>query len=146
VAKDMRALDPYFMQMGDETQDVFVYFAFLDGPTNNAREDRDTTTCQIFMLWPLKAENGTGNVPETAAERVALMKRLSSGWAEPFKGIIHAMPADTQPMTLRLEDWLPLAWDNQDGSVTLAGDACHAMTMYRGEAFKSWVERSDESA
>lgn len=135
VTKAMRDLDPYFMQMGDKTQDVYVYFAFLDGPTNNNREDKETRTCQIFMSWPLRPEKGLREVPETSAERVALMKSLSSEWAEPFRGIIHAMPADTQPSTLRLEDWLPQKWDNQNGSVTLAGDSFHAMTMYRGEAF-----------
>ena len=135
VAKAMRDLDPYFMQMGDRTQDVFVYFAFLDGPTNNTRDDKETRTCQIFMSWPLRPEKGLGEAPETAAERVSLMKSLSSEWAEPFRGIIQAMPADTQPVTLRLEDWLPQDWNTGDGSATLAGDAFHAMTMYRGEAY-----------
>ena len=137
VAKGMRDLDPYFMQIGDKNQDNFVYFAFLDTPTNNSREDKDTRTCQIFMSWPLRPENGLGEVPETAAERLAFMKRLSTEWAEPFRGIIQAMPAGTAPVTLRLEDWLPEDWSDGelDGSVTLVGDAAHAMTMYRGEAF-----------
>lgn len=135
VTKAMRNLDPYFMQMGDKTQDVFVYFAFLDGPANNTREDKETHTCQIFMSWPLRPEEGLVEVPRTGAERVALMKSLSLEWARPFKDIIHAMPPDTQPVTLRLEDWLPEDWNTGDGSVTLAGDAFHAMTMYRGEAY-----------
>lgn len=112
--------------MGDKTKDVFVYFAFLN--THN-RPDRDTRNCQIFMSWPLRPEKGLGEVPESATDRLELMKRLSSDWAEPFRGIIAAMPEDTKPSTLRLEDWAPEAWDNHGGTITLAGDGAHPMTM-----------------
>jgi hypothetical protein len=68
-------------------------------------------------------------VPEAASERLALLKKLSSDWSEPLRGIIAAMPEDTKPTTLRLEDWAPIAWDNLEGTVTLAGDGAHLMTM-----------------
>jgi hypothetical protein len=90
--------------MGDKTQDVFVYFAFLDTPGNNTRTNRDTRTCQIFISWSLRPKKGLGGVPETTIERLAFMKTLSSKWAKPFRGIIAAMPEDTKPTTLRLED------------------------------------------
>jgi hypothetical protein len=74
-------------------------------------------------------------VPPTAVERLALMKRLSREWADPFHSIIKAIPDDAEPITLRLEDWPPplhprkSGWDNMGGRVTLAGDSAHAMTM-----------------
>jgi 2-polyprenyl-6-methoxyphenol hydroxylase-like FAD-dependent oxidoreductase len=130
VGKAMRDLDPYFMQIGDKTQDVFEYFAFLDGPGNNDGPNRETRTCQIFMSRPPRPEKGLREVPETASKRLALMKKRSSEWSEPFRGIIAAMPEDTKPTTLRLEDWAaPIAWDNLEGTLTLAGNGAHPMTM-----------------
>jgi hypothetical protein len=76
-----------------------------------------------------EAEKGLREVPETASERLALMEKLSSEWSETFRGIIAAMPEDTKPTTLRLEDWAPIAWDNLEGTVTLAGDGAHPMTL-----------------
>ncbi|KAJ6088212.1 hypothetical protein N7486_009473 [Penicillium sp. IBT 16267x] len=40
----------------------------------------------------------------------------------------------TSVTEIKLADSECLPWDNQGGWVTLAGDAAHAMTMYRGEA------------
>jgi 2-polyprenyl-6-methoxyphenol hydroxylase-like FAD-dependent oxidoreductase len=159
VAKPLRDLDPYFMQAGDKREDLFLWFSckskrpskstltlilhlVLDGPSNNDRPEKESYTCQILISWPLRPPQ-LPEVPASAADRVALMKRLSSEWSDPFKSIIAAIPDDAQPVTLKLEDWPPPlqpgvqngGWDNLGGRVTLAGDAAHAMTMYRGEVF-----------
>lgn len=123
------------MQGGDKETDVFLWFAFLDGPSNNTRPERDTHTCQILISWPVRPEKGLPEVPKAQADRLALMKHLSRDWADPFHLIIQAIPDDADPATLRLEDWPPPlhprkdGWDNMGGRVTLAGDSAHAMTM-----------------
>lgn len=72
-------------------------------------------------------------IPSTASERLALMKRIAHGWAEPFRSIVQEMPEETEPKQIRLEDWPPdqRALDNRAGKVTLVGDAAHAMVMCR---------------
>jgi 2-polyprenyl-6-methoxyphenol hydroxylase-like FAD-dependent oxidoreductase len=69
-------------------------------------------------------------IPKTHAERIAEMKRRAEGYAEPLKSIVMDIPDDL-PLTtpLRLADFPCVPWDNRDGRITLAGDACHAMTM-----------------
>ena len=135
VAKPLRDLDPYFMQGGDKETDVFLWFSFLDGPSNNTRTEKDSFTCQILISWPVRPEKGLPEVPVTAGDRLALMKHLSRDWADPFHSIIEAIPDNAEPTTLRLEDWPPPlhprehGWDNVGGRVTLAGDSAHAMTM-----------------
>lgn len=57
------------------------------------------------------------------------MKRRASNFAEPFKTAILSVPDDTPVTEIKLGDWPCLEWDNHDGTVTLAGDAAHAMTM-----------------
>jgi 2-polyprenyl-6-methoxyphenol hydroxylase-like FAD-dependent oxidoreductase len=135
MAKPLRDLDPYFMQGGDKETDVFLWFSFLDGPSNNTRDERDSYTCQILISWPVRPEKGLPEVPAASADRLALMKHLSRDWADPFHIIIKAIPDDAEPITLKLEDWPPPVnprkdgWDNMGGRVTLAGDSAHAMTM-----------------
>ena len=135
VAKPLRDLDPYFMQGGDKKTDVFLWFSFLDGPSNNTRPEKDSYTCQILISWPVRPEKGLPEVPKIARDRLALMKHLSRDWADPFHSVIKAIPETVEPVTLRLEDWpSPLhprehGWNNIGGRVTLAGDSAHAMTM-----------------
>jgi len=74
-------------------------------------------------------------VPKGDRERVALMKRIAAGWAEPFRESVLSIPWDAEVKTIQLEDWVPRRglWDGK-GKATLVGDAALAMTMYRGEA------------
>lgn len=62
------------------------------------------------------------------------MKQRAEGFAEPLLSMIMDIPDDSTTATgLRLADFPCMPWDNTNGSITLAGDAAHAMTMYRGE-------------
>ncbi len=134
----MRALDPFFFQGGDPSTDTFMYFSFLDSPSNNPREGKasETYECQILVSWPFRSgfhgEDEPLEVPEKNEERVAVMKSLAEGWAEPFRECVLSIPVEgTTVTTIRLEDFVPREgmWDNMGGRVTLVGDAAHAMTM-----------------
>ena len=132
----MRALDPFFFQGGDPQSDVFMWFSFLDTPSNNSRrEDPDTFECQIMIGWPYRkgflGRDEPLDAPAENGEKLALMKRIAQGWAEPFQGCVMKIPEETSIQSIKLEDFVPRRgmWDNLQGRVTLAGDAAHAMTM-----------------
>lgn len=134
-ALEMRALDPFFFQGGDPETDTFMWFSFLDTPTNNSRDDADTYECQILISWPWR-EGYRGmkkplDIPLTNGEKINLMKELVEGWANPFHKCVMNIPEDAEIKVIALEDFLPSPnmWDNRDGRVTLMGDAAHAMTM-----------------
>ncbi|KAI4178212.1 MAG: hypothetical protein LQ346_007525 [Caloplaca aetnensis] len=145
LALKMRALDPFFFQGGDPDTDAFMWFSFLDTPANNTRDDPDTYECQILVSWPWRAGfKGLDmplDTPEKDEERVKLMQELAEGWTEPFRECVMNIPADAAVKAIALEDFVPKPglWDNRDGRVTLMGDAAHAMTMFRGEAYNHGV-------
>ncbi|KAL8708411.1 MAG: hypothetical protein Q9220_006701 [cf. Caloplaca sp. 1 TL-2023] len=145
LACKMRALDPFFFQGGDPESDTFMWFSFLDTPANNSRDDPDTYECQILLSWPFR-EGYRGrekplDIPATNQERIKVMKELVQGWAEPFHECVMSVPADAEIKAIALEDFVPKPglWDNRDGRITLMGDAAHAMTMFRGEAYNHGV-------
>lgn len=140
VVEPVRALDPFFFQGGDPETDLFHWFSFLDTPSNNERDDCSTYDCQIIVSWPYKSgflgRETALEVPATSSERLALMKSLSNGWAEPFRSIIQRIPEHTEIRSTSLEDWQPPNFGSgmPVWNVVLVGDAAHAMTMFRGEA------------
>ena len=132
----MRALDPFFFQGGDPQSDVFMWFSFLDTPSNNSRrENPDTFECQIMIGWPYRkgflGRDEPLDAPSGNSEKLALMKRIAQGWAEPFQECVMEIPEETSVQSVKLEDFVPRLgmWDNMHGRVTIAGDAAHAMTM-----------------
>ncbi|KAI9788513.1 MAG: hypothetical protein M1816_006853 [Peltula sp. TS41687] len=144
-AEKVRALDPFFFQGGDPGTDAFLYFSFLTTPSSTQPDAGSNVgyTCQIITSWPYRpgflGALHPLEVPATNAERLAFMKRLAAGWAEPIGSTIQNIPADAVAKVIALEDWPPPVrkedmWDNRGGKVTLAGDAAHAMVMFRGEA------------
>lgn len=138
LALKMRALDPFFFQGGDSQSDAFIWFSFLDTASNNSRsEDPDTFECQIMVGWPYRIGFLGGDepldMPSEDNGRLALMKTIAEGWAEPFRECVMRIPDGTVVQAIKLKDFVPRQgmWDNMQGRVTVAGDAAHAMTMCR---------------
>ena len=133
----MRALDPFFFQGGDPQSDVFMWFSFLDTPSNNSRwENPETFECQIMIGWPYRkgflGRDEPLDAPAGNSEKLALMKRIVQGWAEPFQECVMEIPEDTKVQSIKLEDFVPrqgMLDSNMNGRVTILGDAAHAMTM-----------------
>ncbi|EED12117.1 monooxygenase, putative [Talaromyces stipitatus ATCC 10500] len=92
---------------------------------------------QLIQSWLYKSEKDA--VPETDSERLALFKRNAQCFHWRLREAINTLPEDSKVIHIKLVDWVPVEWDNRDGRVTLAGDAAHAMTSYRGEAFNHGV-------
>lgn len=125
--------DIHFFQGGDPTSNAYFWHSFIYYPRSDDKPRE--ATCQIMLSWPYKA--GTfGNpdpveMPASNKERLEWMKSIAKGWAEPFRSLVFDISVDTEAREIVLEDWPPVTggWDNRNGTVTLVGDAAHAMTM-----------------
>ncbi|KAL4791491.1 hypothetical protein BDV19DRAFT_401255 [Aspergillus venezuelensis] len=150
----LRRLDPLLFQGTHPDSGVFFWFSILDAPdpepdTNTNVEiageerrgggERGLYKVQLGISWPLKNEE-IDQVPGENAERLNNMKRRSEGFVPFLYEAIQRIPEGTEVIEVTLADWEGSSenegkgWDNHSGRVTLAGDAAHAMTMYRGEA------------
>lgn len=130
-AAPVRALDPLLFQaLHPKTQNYLWYsvqecFREPDGQLS--------FDCLVIISWVMK-DTVADAIPQTNAERIAMMKERAKDFAEPLRSIVMDIPDDLDYTTpLRLGDFPCRDWDNRNGRVTLAGDAAHAMTMYRGE-------------
>ncbi|CAN9372656.1 unnamed protein product [Alternaria alternata] len=94
-------------------------------------KDASTWTFQILSTWPLKYVEDHDNETDRLKRLKAHVQR--DGWAEPYKSAIEWIPEDTMVLRDQLKIWKTVPWDNQDGRVTLCGDAAHAMTFHRGQ-------------
>lgn len=89
-------------------------------------DDPTSWTFQILSTWPLKNAEDYDNETDRLKRLKAHVAR--DGWAEPYKSAIEWIPEDTPVLKDRLNIWKTQSWNNQDGRVTLCGDAAHAMT------------------
>lgn len=95
-------------------------------------DGRDSLDAFVAISWR-SDENEIENLPVNHADRVKLMKQRAQVFAEPLRSIITEMPDDcSQTARIHVADYPCRPWKNER-NVTLAGDAAHAMTMYRGE-------------
>jgi hypothetical protein len=69
-------------------------------------------------------------VPTDNADRIALMKRLTDNWAEPFRSLVQKLPEDTEARSIRIEDWIfSPSRSHIHPRAVLMGDSAHTMTM-----------------
>ncbi|KAM0700249.1 hypothetical protein Q7P35_011969 [Cladosporium inversicolor] len=131
----IRNLDPFFLQGTDPKTDAYLWFSFLETPSDGLPSD--TFKCQIIVSWPHR-ENWLDRVdptecPNTKTGQSFLMRNLSESWAEPFRSLMQNMPKDSDIRPIELADWLPRPSTGFGGRVVLVGDAAATMVMYRGE-------------
>ncbi|KAJ5131698.1 hypothetical protein N7448_005856 [Penicillium atrosanguineum] len=142
-----QSIDPYIFQGSHPETDIFMFFScwslplpvlcsvanfiVLDTPSNYEESSRDQYHCQIIVSW---ADSKDITLPSDNSDRVALMKKLTDNWAEPFRSLVQNLPEDIEARSIRVEDWLfqPGRTNVHARAVTL-GDAAHTMTMFRGE-------------
>ncbi|KAG6843000.1 hypothetical protein H0H87_008689, partial [Tephrocybe sp. NHM501043] len=125
------SIDPFIFQGSHPETDVFFFFSFLDTPNNFEDSSKDKYHCQIIVSW---ADAKGIDVPDTNPSRVALMKKLTDNWAEPFRSLVQRLPEDNEVRSIRVEDWIfPTGQKHIHPRVVLVGDSAHTMTMFRGE-------------
>ncbi|KAJ5782867.1 hypothetical protein N7457_004641 [Penicillium paradoxum] len=127
----VESIDPYIFQGSHPDSNVFLFFSFLDTPSNFETSSKDRYECQIIVSW---ADSKNIPVPEANAERIALMKKLTENWSEPFRSLVHRLPDDVEGRSIRLEDWMfKLGREHAHPRAVMVGDSAHTMTMFRGE-------------
>ncbi|KAJ5873406.1 uncharacterized protein N7473_013279 [Penicillium subrubescens] len=130
----LRAMDPLLFQGCHPPTGAFFWFSMLETPKVNgtAGTAEERYRAQICMSWPVQGPEDEVDVTDEA--RLANMKRRAQGFVPFLQETVDRIPEGTPVTEIKLADWECLSWDNHAGRVTLAGDAAHAMTMYRGEA------------
>ncbi|CZR55964.1 related to monooxygenase [Phialocephala subalpina] len=124
VARRVRSLDPQ-VAFGYHPEGMFNMIAI-----SNIPDPEDPTTWEFYLAnstlgkWIEKMEN------EEIVERV---RGKSVPLAEPWRSSFLEMEDDMKFFNDRLYYWIPQAWNNHDGRITLAGDAAHPMPPYRGQ-------------
>lgn len=91
----------------------------------NAGNDTGNYLCQVIVSW---AESKGIAIPESHAERIALIKRISSDWTDSLRGLIDVIPDDSEATEIHLADWFPTT-ERETERVILMGDSAHTMTM-----------------
>lgn len=133
-AQALLQIDPLLFQGCHPTTGNYLWISLLDSPEINGTlgTGRETYSFQIIQSW--RAKTPDDEVPDTDTARLAVLKRRAEEFHPILKEVIHGMPEDSEVIEIKMQDWPCRPWDNRGGRVTLAGDAAHAMTMYRGEA------------
>jgi 2-polyprenyl-6-methoxyphenol hydroxylase-like FAD-dependent oxidoreductase len=132
---EFQRIDPNVIMGGDPETNTFFWFSFIDIPRPGS--DAQSADCYITMSWPCEDEHGnkldeaaSPLVPPTSPQRLALIKRMAAGWAEPMRAIIQDLPDGTHIREINILQWLPEkgSWNTHGGRVTIAGDAAHPMS------------------
>ncbi|KAK7958677.1 Aromatic-ring hydroxylase-like protein [Apiospora saccharicola] len=131
----LRRLDPLLFQGAHPTTGTFMWFSILDVPDTNGTADTSTPLYHVQLMFSWLLKGPEDEIPESNGDRLKQMRTKADGLSPTFDRVIQNIPATVPVIEVKLVDWVPAPnWDNRGGSVTLAGDAAHAMTMYRGEA------------
>ncbi|KAF7541892.1 hypothetical protein G7054_g221 [Neopestalotiopsis clavispora] len=130
-ATPVRALDPLLFQALHPKTQNYLWYSVQECFTEP--DGQLSFDCLVIISWIMK-DAVADAIPRTNPERIAMMKERAKDFAEPLRSIVMDIPDDLDYTTpLRLGDFPCQDWDNRNGRITLAGDAAHAMTMYRGE-------------
>jgi 2-polyprenyl-6-methoxyphenol hydroxylase-like FAD-dependent oxidoreductase len=84
--------------------------------------DPTSWSFQLFMSWL-----GDADASLTGTDRLKVLKTVAEGLAEPFRTANLSIPSGTQVFNDKMSYWIPVAWDDRGGKITLAGDAAHPM-------------------
>ncbi|RMZ79258.1 hypothetical protein DV737_g3532, partial [Chaetothyriales sp. CBS 132003] len=135
----LREIDPLLFQGCHPQTGVFLWYSTVSTPEiNGSSGDSAFYEGQLIVSW--RYTSPADQVPSTNAARLAKMKAMVQPFEHRIKAAVEAIPDhDVDVLELKLQDWPTQAWDNRNGRVTLAGDAAHPMTMYRGEAFNHGI-------
>ncbi|EGV64825.1 hypothetical protein PSN45_005171 [Yamadazyma tenuis] len=121
--------DPLLFQGTVPENNTFFWFSMLATPEYTQEED--VYYAQVNLSW---------NVPDydepfvTNVDKTEAMKVHSQGLNPKLKWLVDRAVEDPDTiLEINLCDWPVVEWPHQT-QVLLAGDAAHAMTMFRGEA------------
>ena len=79
----------------------------------------------MFQLMPTWLNDGREHFG--GGEGLSELKELAEDLAEPWRSSILWIPDGTEISPNSVSYWITSPWDNQGGTVTLAGDAAHPL-------------------
>lgn len=100
-------------QSTDNANQTFIYQVCISGSTEK----------QPFRTVAEKTVRPTND------ERIALLREIARGLADPFRQFVGLIPDSAAVKQLDLDDWAFPSNHVAAGTYTLIGDAAHAMTM-----------------
>ena len=136
----LRQIDPLLFQGGHPETGTFMWYSTVSTPSLNRSDATDNPFYegQVIISWPHKS-SPADDVPSGNEQRRQLMQQKAASFHDNLRTAVDRIPEGTTIKDIRLADWPTKPWPNFNGKVTLCGDAAHAMTMYRGEAFNHGV-------
>ena len=135
----LRSFHPLYLASA-HPNNMFAFFGMHDAPDP---ADPSSWTFFFYVSWRSSLEEQEATKHWTDAQRVKQQKELASQFCDPWKSALEWTPDDASAWYLGLTEWDPGAeghrWDNQQGQVTLVGDAAHPMTYQRGQGLNHSV-------
>ncbi|KAF2179013.1 FAD-binding domain-containing protein [Zopfia rhizophila CBS 207.26] len=139
----LRDIDPLLFQGSHPNTGVYLWYSILSTPeVNGSAGGNEFYEAQLMLSWLYRSAED--EVPSTHFERLTKMKSMAQDFEPRLRNAINSIPEGSEVLEIRLQDWPPQAWNNCDGRITLVGDAAHAMTMFRGEAFNHGITDAAE--
>ena len=84
---------------------------------------------------------GSSEQPSTNEERAKLFKSYAANCCEPLKSAALWLPGDTFILPDVFHVWTdPVKWDNRNGRTTIAGDAAHPISPFRGQGLNNALQ------
>ena len=84
---------------------------------------------------------GSSEQPSTNEERVKRFKSYAANYCEPFKSAALWLPGDTFIPPDVFHVWTdPVKWDNHNARTTIAGNAAHPISPFRGQGLNNALQ------
>jgi 2-polyprenyl-6-methoxyphenol hydroxylase-like FAD-dependent oxidoreductase len=126
-----KALDPLLFHGMHPKTSNYIWYSVQE--VYEEEDGRKSWDALILVSWPVKDAKKDA-IPPSNRLRIAMMKERAQEFADPLRRLVHGIPDDSEEVTpLTLADFPAVDWETNE-KVTLAGDAAHSMTMFRGEA------------
>ncbi|KAH7379130.1 hypothetical protein DE146DRAFT_671945 [Phaeosphaeria sp. MPI-PUGE-AT-0046c] len=129
----LRSFHPLFLA-GAHPNNMFAFFGMHDAAD---ALDPSSWTFFFYISWQSSLDKQARTQYWTNAQRLTQQKNLAKEFCDPWKSAYEWTPDDTPVWYMGLTAWDPGCaghrWQNQDGRITLVGDACHPMTFQRGQ-------------
>lgn len=134
AVRPLRDIDPLLFLGCHPKNGNVIWISILESPEVNGTKgtDHERYRMQINVSWPYASPND--EVKSTNEERLAQMKSRVKEFHPTLRNAVNSIPETAEVLEVVLQDWPALGWDSHGDRITLAGDAAHAMTMFRGEA------------
>lgn len=106
------------VEVGAHPKNMYLGLSLLDKPDV---EKPETWLFYLLAAWPY----GNDMNDQTSGNLLAELRSRMDGWIDPFKAVVEKLPDDTVIKHDELRIWHTKPWNNQQGRITLVGDAAH---------------------